>query len=241
MSAASEHPEVARLQRTATRHITRVAAARRGLAARRSELVKLAAALEEALEQITPPHLRYRIRRWLELTMLMILTVAEVVVAETVVQALGLSATSTDLVAVVIGGAATGLAWLVGHEWAIAYDPQALATGRRSWLQAAAAIAGAFLVANLAVRVYYGLLAEQANHFGNGLVAPLLAGFLLTAVTAALMVVAAFVTAHAETAKEGEVRKRLQRVRRELGALDGRVGVPDVGPAAAEHLAVVDE
>ncbi len=66
--------------------------------------------------------------------------------------------------------------------------------------------ASAFLAANLAVRVYYGLLAEQANQLGNSLAAPLLSGALLTAVTAALMVVAAFVTAHAETGKEAELR-----------------------------------
>lgn len=179
--------------------------------------------------------------RWLELTVLLILTIAEVVVAETVVQALGLSATSTDLVAVVVGGAATGLAWLVGHEWAVAHDPQAAAAGRRSWLRPATVVAGAFLVANLAVRVYYGLLAAQANHLGAGLVAPLLSGSLLTAVTAALMVVAAFVTAHAETAKEAELRKQLSQVRSELSALDNRVGVLDTGPDTTEQLAVVDE
>lgn len=239
MSAPNEHPEVAKLQRIATRHISRVAAAQRGLSARRSELAKLVAALEEALDQIVPPHQRYRIRRWLELTVLLVLTVAEVIVAGTVVQALGLSATSTILVAVVVGGAATGLAWLAGHEWALAHDPRAMTAGRRSWLGAATATAGAFLVANLAVRVYYGLLADQANHLGTGLVAPLLAGSLLTAVTAALMVVAAFVTAHAETVKEAELGRRLRQVRRELGALDGRAGVAE--PSPAEHLAAVDD
>jgi hypothetical protein len=40
------------------------------------------------------------------------------------------------------------------------------------------------------VRIYYGLLAEQAGHLGSGLVAPVLSGVLLTVVTAALMVVA---------------------------------------------------
>ncbi len=241
MSASNEPPEVAKLQRTATRHISRVAAARRGLAARRSELAKLAAALEEALEELTLPYQRYLIHRWLELAVLLVLTVAEIVVAETVVQALGLSATSTELVAVVVGGAATGLAWLVGHEWAVAHDPQAIAAGRRSWLGAAVTLAGVFLAANLAVRVYYGLLAEQASHLGTGLVAPLLAGTLLTAVTAALMVVAAFVTAHAETAKEAELRRRLHLVRRELGALGHYAGIVEPGTGPAEHLAVVDE
>lgn len=239
MSGLNELPEVAELQRIASRHVGRVAAAQRGLSARRSELARLAAALEEALDHIVPPHQRYRIRRWLEVTVLLVLTVAEVIVAQTVVQALGLSATSTILVAVVVGGAATGLAWLAGHEWALAHDPQTMAVGRRSWLRAATATAGAFLVTNLAVRVYYGLLAEQASHLGTGLVAPLLAGSLLTAVSGALMVVAAFVTAHAETAKEAELRRRLRRVRREFGALDGRAGV--VEPRPAERLAVVDQ
>ena len=241
MSASNQQPEITKLQRTASRHISQVAAARRGLVIRRSELAKLAAALEEALEALTLPYQRYRIRRWLELAVLMILTVAEVVIAETVVQALGLSATATELVAVVVGGAATGLAWLVGHEWAIAHDPQALAAGRRSLLGAGAALAGAFLMANLTVRVYYGQLSEQANHLGSGLVAPLLAGTLLTAVTAVLMTVAAFVTAHAETATEAELRRRLHKVRRELGTFDHRVGVLEPGTGPTEHLAVVKE
>jgi hypothetical protein len=216
-----------------------MAAAWRGLAARRSELAKLEAALVETLDEITQPYQRYRIRRWLELAMLLILTVAEVVVAETVVQALGLSPMSTDMVAVVVGAAATGLAWLVGHEWAITHDSQAMAAGRRSWLGTAAATAGVFLLANLAVRVYFGLLDEEANHLGSGLVAPLLAGTLLTAVTAALMLVAAFVTAHAETSKEAELRKRLRQVRRELRVLDKRVGV-DSGQNLDGNLSVVE-
>jgi hypothetical protein len=239
MPTSNEHPEVAKLRRIATRHITRVVAARRGLAVRRSEQAKLAAALEEALDQIVPPYQRYRIRRWLEVAALLTLTAAEIIVAETVVQALGLNATSTVLVAVVVGVSATGLAWLIGHEWALAHDPQAMAAVRRSWLGLATATAGAFLVANLAVRVYYGLLAEQAGHLGTGLVAPLLAGCLLTAVTAALVVVAAFVTAHAETAKEAELRRRLHQVRRELTALNGHAEVVEASPA--KHLAVVDE
>jgi hypothetical protein len=241
MAASNEHPEVAALQRTAARHISRVAAARRGLGARRSELTKLVAALEEALDQITPPHQRYRIRRWLELTILLMLTIAETVVADTVVQALGLSTISTELVAVVVGGAATGIAWLAGHEWAIAQDPQAVTTGRRSWLGAVLVTATVFLLANLAVRIYYGVLDDQANHLGTGLVAPLLAGSLLTAVTAALMVVAAFVTAHAETAKEAELRRRLHQLRLELGTLDARVAVTEPAIVPAEHLAVIDE
>ena len=141
----------------------------------------------------------------MEVASLAVLGAAEVVVAGTVVQALGLTATATDLVAVGVGGAATGLAWLTGHEWAISRDPQAAAEGRRGWLRAALGTAGVFLAANLGVRVYYGALSEQASNLGSGLVAPLLSGLLLTTVTAALMVVAAFVSAHAETAKESEL------------------------------------
>jgi hypothetical protein len=239
MSTANEHPEVANLNKTATRHVTNLAAARRELAARRGELVKLVGALEGAIEEVTPSYLRYRIRRWLELTVLLMLTVAEIVVAETVVQALGLSAMATYLVAVVVGVAATGLAWLIGHEWAVAHDPQAVAAGRGGWLGLATATVGAFLAANLAVRVYYGLLAEQANNLGNSLAAPLLSGLLLTAVTAALMVVAAFVTAHTETAKEAELRNRLRRARKELQVLGRHVGPVDPSPYPDGQLSVV--
>jgi hypothetical protein len=241
MPAPYEHPEVVSLNKTANRHVTKVAAARRVLVARRGERAKLVAALEAALEEVTPPYLRVRIRRWLELTVLLLLTIAEIVVAETVVQALGLSAMATYLVAVVVGAAATGLAWLVGHEWAVAHDPQAIAAGRRGWLGLAAATAGAFLAANLAVRVYYGLLAEQASNLGNSLVAPLLSGLLLTAVTAALMVVAAFVTANAETTKEAELRNRLRRGRKELQVLDHLVGPEDPGSYPDGQLSVVEK
>lgn len=239
MSTPNEHPEVVNLNKTATRHVTNIAAARRELAARRGELAKLAGALEGALEEVTPSYLRYWIRRRLELVVLLLLTVAEVVVAETVVQALGLSAMATYLVAMVLGAAATGLAWLVGHEWAVAHDPRAVAAGRRAWLGLAAATVGAFLAANLAVRVYYGLLDEQANNLGNGLAAPLLSGLLLTAVTAALMVIAAFVTAHAETAKEAELRNRLRRARKELQVLDRHVGPVDPSSYPDGQLSVV--
>lgn len=241
MSAHDENPEVTSLKGTATRHTTKVALARRVLAARRGELAAVAAALEETIDEITPPYLRYQIRRWLELTVLLLLTIAEIVVAETVVQALGLSVIATYLVAVVVGVATTGLAWLVGHEWAIAHDPQAIATGRRGWLGVAGATAAAFLGANLAVRVFYGLLAEQANHLGSGLLAPVLAGSLLTVVTAALMVVAAFVTAHAETGKEAELRNRLRRVRAELGVLEDRIEAIDPGPHSDGHLSVIKD
>lgn len=241
MPTPNEHPEVANLKETATRHITKVATARRGLAIRRSELTQLMGALEKAIDAITSPYSRYRIRRWQELTVLLLLTIAEVVVAETVVQALGLSATATDLVAVVVGAAATGLAWLIGHEWAVGQDPQALAAGRRGWLGIVGATAAAFLVANLGVRVYYGLLDEQANHLGSSLLAPLLTGSLLTAVTAALMVVAAFVTAHAETAKEADLRNRLRQVRSELHLLDSRTRAVDPDSYPDGHLSVVED
>jgi hypothetical protein len=216
VSRASENAEVMMLQRTAARHSSRVAAARQSLAARHSELAKLAAALEESLDEIRPPHQRYRIGRRLEMTILLIITAAEAVVAATVVQTLGLSAVFTALAAVVVGGAATGLAWLAGHEWAVAHDPQAAANGRRGWLAAARVTVGAFLAANLAARVYHGLVTGQAAHLGSSIAASLLAGLLLTAVTAALMVVAAFVTAHAETGKEAELRARLRQVHNEL-------------------------
>jgi hypothetical protein len=141
----------------------------------------------------------------------------------------------------VVGAAATGLAWLVGHEWAVAHDPQAVAAGRRGWLGIAAATAGAFLIANLAVRVYYGLLAEQANQLGSSLLASVLAGSLLTAVTAALMLVAAFVTAHAETGKEAELRNRLRRIRSEIHTLDNRVGAVDSDKDPERRLSAVEE
>jgi hypothetical protein len=207
----------------ATRDIGKLAA-RQAMAARRSELATLAARLEETLDEIRVPHQRYQIRRWTQTTVLLILAAAEIVVAETVVQALGLSAILTGLVAVVVGGAATGLAWLVGHEWTVAHDPQAVAAGRRGWLGLVVATSGTFLVANLATRVYYGLRAEQASHLGSGLAASVLAGFLLTVVTAALMVVAAFVTAHAETGKEAELRARLRRVRNKLRLIEDFAG-----------------
>ena len=71
--------------------------------------------------------------------------------------------------------------------------------------------------------------------------APLLSGVLLTAVTVALMVVAAFVTAHAETGKEAELRNRLRRVRSELQMLDNGVGAVDPGPYPDGHLSVVEK
>jgi hypothetical protein len=243
MPASGENPESARLRRLSTRYVAKAAAARRSVAARRAELAELVSALQEALDTVALPYQRYQIRRWLELTILSLLAAAEIVVAGNVVQALGLTAIATDLVAVVVGVAATGLAWIIGHEWAIDHDPQAVAAGRRGWLLLGTATAGAFLAANLAVRVYYGLLAEQVGHLGNGLVAPLLSGSLLTAVTAALMALAAFVTAHAQTGREAELRGQLRRARRELRTLEDRTGVPEPGPGPGPggHLAVVDE
>jgi hypothetical protein len=220
-----EHPEVTSLRRLSSRHRDREADAQRGLAARYYYDLRCAAALEEALDEIRPPYQRYRISRRLEMTSLAILGAAEVVVADTVVQSLGFTATATDLVAVAVGATATGLAWLVGHEWAIAHDPQAAAAGRRGWLGLASVTAGVFLTTNLGVRTYYGILAEQVNRPGSSLVPPLLSGGLLTVVTAALMVVTAFISAHAETSKEAQLRSRLKRLRAEMRGLANRVGV----------------
>jgi hypothetical protein len=227
-----EHPEVVMLGRMSARHRNKEADARRGLAARRRHLLEIAAVLEEAYDEIRPAYQRIRIGRPAEVASLLILGAAETVVAGTVVQSLGLTATATDLVAVAVGGVATGLAWLGGHEWALAHDPQAAAAGRRGWMRLAVGMTAAFLAANLGVRIFYGVLAEQANRLGNGLLTPLLSGVLLTSVTAALMVVAAFVTAHAESVKEAQLRVRLRRVRAELRSLDNRVGV--VEPATRE-------
>ena len=240
MGTTPERPEVAVLRRQSSLHTARMADARRDVAAAYRDQVELIAALEETLDEIGHPFQRYRISRRLEVASLIVLGGAEVVVASTVVQALGLTATATDLVAVGVGGAATGLAWLTGHEWAISRDPQAAAEGRRGWLRAALGTAGVFLAANLGVRVYYGVLSEQANNLGSGLVAPLLSGLLLTAVTAALMVVAAFVSAHAETAKESQLRAKLKRLRAELRSLE-RVGARRRGPARSGPRPITDE
>ena len=241
MGMSDQHPEVASFRRQSSRHSSGVADARRDLAFHYRELAERTASLQEAVDEIRPAYQRYRISRRMEVCSLVALGAAEVVVANTVVQALGLTATATDLVAVGVGGAATGLAWLVGHEWAISRDPQAVAAGRRGWLRFAAATAGAFLAANLGVRIYYGILAEQADHLGNGLVAPLLSGVLLTVVTAALMVVAAFVSAHAETSKEAQLRKQLSRMRAELRSLENRVGVLRVSRARGGSRSTTDE
>jgi len=223
------------------RHEAGLKSARAILALRRGELRELVAALEEALDQVIVPYLRYRIQRWMELTSLLIIGIGEVLVAQTVVQAVGLTAVSTDLVALVVGGAATGLAWLSGHEWALGHDPRAVAAGRRGWLTASVAAARAFLMANLGVRIYYGLLAAQVDGLKSGPVPPLLAGALLTTVTAALMVVAAFITAHSETSKEAELRTRLRRARKELASLEKRLGVLRADPQQITPLRAVDE
>lgn len=223
MGANRERPEITVLRRQSSRHTARLAEARRNATAAYRDQIEESAAVEEALDEIRPSYQRYRITRPLEVTSLVVVGGAEVVVADTVVQALGLTATATDLVALGVGGAATGLAWLIGHEWAISRDPQATAEGRRGWLGAAVWTTAAFLAANLGVRIYYGLLSEQANGLGNDPVPPVLSGLLLTVVTAALMVVAAFISAHAETTKESQLRKRLHRIRTELRALE-RIG-----------------
>lgn len=238
--ATQEHPETTALRRESSRHVTRLADARRDLAAAHQEQVEVGVALEEALDEIRPPYQRYRISRRAEMVSLAVLGVGEVVVADTVVQALGLTAAATDLVAVGVAGAATGLAWLIGHEWAISRDPQAVAEGRSGWLRAALGTAGAFLAANLGVRIYYGVLSEQASNLGGGIAAPLLSGALLTVVTAALMVVAAFVSAHAETAKESHLRRKLSRIRAELRSLE-RGGVRRTGAARGGERPTTEE
>lgn len=228
MSNRDEHPRLASLRRQASRHTSKVSEARRSLAMAHREQALHEAALEEALDELAPPYQRYRISRRAEIAGLLALGGAEVVVAATVVQALGLTAVATDLVAIGVGGAATGLAWLVGHEWAVSHDPQAVAVGRRSWLRVALTTSAIFLAANLGVRVYYGVLDNEVNHLGGGLATPLMAGLLLTMVTAALMLIAAFISAHADTAKEKLLRAKLRRVRAELRALE-RAGALRLG------------
>jgi hypothetical protein len=241
MATANERPEVASLRRQTSWHNSRVADARRDLAMYYQENVEHKAALEEALDEIRPPWQRYRISRRVEAASLIVLGAAETVVAETVVQSLGFTAIATDLVALGVGMAATGLAWTVGHEWAISRDPQATAAGRRGWHRLAIATAGAFLATNLGVRIYYGVLAEQVARLGGGLIAPLLSGCLLTLVTAALMVVAAFVSAHAETAKEAQLRAELGRVQAIVRSLENRVGVLRSVPARNAARPLPDE
>jgi hypothetical protein len=240
MAANHGNPAVAALRRQSSRHTARMADARRNVAAAYRDQVEQIAALEEALDEIRPSYQRYWISRRLEVASLVILGGAEVVVAGTVVQALGLTAIATDLVALGVGGAATGLAWLVGHEWAISRDLQAAAEGRRGWLHAALGTAAAFLTANLGVRIYYGLLSEEASNLSSGLVAPLLSGLLLTVVTAALMVIAAFVSAHAETAKESQLRAKLSRMRADLRSLE-HVGAPRLGLARSSPRSSAEE
>lgn len=221
-----EHPEVVSLRQRSAQHRDREAEARDGLAANYINNVRRAIALEESLADISPSYQRIHIGRWLEVASLAALGVAETVVADSVVQSLGFTAVATDLVAAAVGVTATGLAWLVGHEWAIAHDPQAAVAGRRGWKRLAVWTSGAFLAANFAVRVYYGILAGQ----GGGLVAPVLSAALLTVVTAALMVVGAFISAHAETSQEAALRRRLSRVRREIAEITNRVGVLESVP-----------
>jgi hypothetical protein len=241
MATRDENAEVAWLERLASRRKAKLVDARSGLALRYQELCRHIAALEEVLDDIRSPHHRYRITRWIELICLAVLCIAEIVVANTVVQALGLSAIDTGLVAIVVGGAATGLAWLLGHEWAISRDPHAAATGRRGWLRLAVITVGLFLVINLGVRIYYGVLVEQAAGLGSGLIAPVLSGFLLTIVTMALIVIAAFITAHSETAEEAQLRARLKRLRAELRSLEDRVGILQPSTVSAETKAIVNE
>jgi hypothetical protein len=241
MAIRDENAEVAWLERLASRRKAKLAEARSGLALRYQKVIGLIAALEEALDDIKAPHHRYRITRWIELTCLAVLCIAEIVVANTVVQALGLTAIATTLVAVVVGGSATGLAWLLGHEWAVSRDPHAVAAGRRGWLRLTVITVGLFLVINLGVRIYYGVLDEQAAGLGSGLIAPMLSGFLLTIVTMALIVIAAFITAHSETAEEAQLRARLKRLRAELRSLEDQVGILQPGTVTTDPKAIANE
>jgi hypothetical protein len=241
MAIRDENAEVAWLERLASRRKARLAEARGGLALRYQQVIRLIAAFEEALADIRSPHHRYWISRWMELICLAVLSIAEIVVANTVVQALGLTAIATVLVAVVVGGAATGLAWLLGHEWAVSRDPHAAVAGRRGWLRLTIITVGLFLMVNLGVRIYYGVLAEQAAGLGSGLIAPVLSGFLLTIVTMALILIAAFITAHSETAEEAQLRARLKRLRAELRSLEDRVGVLQPGTVTTDPKAIAKE
>ena len=237
--ATDQHPEITSLKQQASRHVNRDTAARRVLASEYGVQAEMYATIEDTLDQITP-YQRLRITRWLEAASLTVLGTAEVVVAETVVQALALTATATNLVAVAVGGAATGLAWMDGHEWANSRDPQMAVAGQRGWFRIAMGASVAFLVANLGVRIYYGVLEEEADHLGNSLVSPLLSGLLFTTVTAALMVVAAFVSAHAETAKQAQLRARLRRVRARLRSLK-RAGASHLRPARDDLRFIKEE
>lgn len=241
MAIRDENAEVAWLERQASRRKAKLAEAQSGLALRCHVITGLVAALEEALDDIRSPHNRYRITRWMELICLAGFCVAEIVVANTVVQALGLTAIATTLVAVVVGTAATGLAWLLGHEWAVSRDPHAAATGRRGWLRLTVITVGLFLVINLGVRVYYGVLNEQAAGLDGGLIAPVLSGCLFTIVTMALIVIAAFITAHSETAEEAQLRTRLKRLRAELRSLEDRVGIFQPGTVTTDPKAIANE
>jgi hypothetical protein len=236
MVPRGENAEVAWLERLAARRRAKLANVRSGLALRYQEVRRHVAALEEALSDIRSPYHRYRIARWMELTCLGVLCMAEIVVANTVVQALALTAIATGLVAVVVGGAATGLAWLLGHEWAVSHDPHAAEAGRRGWLRLTVITAGLFLVINLAVRIYYGVLDEQAAGISGGLIAPVLSGLLLTVVTMALIVIAAFITAHSETAEEAQLRGQLRRLRAELRSLEDRAGILQPNTVSADAI-----
>ena len=89
MAANHENPAVTALRRQSSRYAARVADARRNVAAAYRDRVERIAALEEALDEIRPSYQRYWISRRLEVASLVILGGAEVVVAGTVVQALG--------------------------------------------------------------------------------------------------------------------------------------------------------
>jgi hypothetical protein len=161
---------------------------------------------------------------------LLILTAAETVVAGTLLSALGLSATLTSLAAVAVGASATGLAWLVGHEWGAIAAHGRFPPRRRIWLDLAEVGAGVFLAVNLGARMYYGL------RDGPGLLAPMFTGLLLTAATVALMAASVIVAGHAETSEEAELRARLRRVRNELHRIEDYAEVVEVQRPAGRRM-----
>ena len=69
----------------------------------------------------------------------------------------------------------------------------------------------------------------------------MLSGLLLIIVTMALILIAAFITAHSETAEEAQLRARLKRLRTELRSLEDRVGVLQPGTVSADRKASREE
>lgn len=239
LQSNNANPNIVAVKRQTLRHLGRKKAAQRYLAEDYAAQSDYAAAIEDALDEVTSSR-RLRISRWVEAISLLLLGIAEIAVAQNVVQAVGLTANATRLVAIAVGATATALAWLAGHEWATARDPEEVVAGRRGWLKLAVVACIAFILANLGVRIYYGVLENEVHRYASGLTAPVLSGLLLTTVTAALMIVAAFISAHAETASEADLRARLRRVRRVLRSLE-RAGVAKIGTSRGGLRSVSNE